>query len=96
MTSASHLPSHHASHRLNTYEIPWQMHRPHRPQAILTAAIFQADTGLELRIGFSDTNLIHSELSRKSDAPLLARAEDLRVVLLGQGWVELVAPATTQ
>ena len=54
------------------------MHRPQKPQAILTAANFQTDTGLELRVGFSETNLIHSELSRKGDAPLLARAEDSR------------------
>jgi arginine/lysine/ornithine decarboxylase len=45
----------------------WQMHRLQKPQAILTAAIFQTDTGLELRIGFSLTNLIHSELSRTGD-----------------------------
>jgi len=33
-------------------------------EAVLTAAIYQADTGRELRIGFTLTNLIHSELSR--------------------------------
>jgi hypothetical protein len=63
----------------------WQMHRPHKPQAVLTAAIYQTDTGLELRVGFSETNLIHSQLSRTGDDPLLERAEDLRLVLLGQG-----------
>ena len=72
----------------------WKLHRPQKPQAILTAAIFQTDTGLELRIGFSLTNLIHSELSRKGDAPLLARAADLRLVLLGQRWIELRANNT--
>ena len=72
------------------------MHRLQRPEAILTAAIYETDIGMELRIGFSLTNLIHSELSRKGDAPLLARAEDLRLVLLGQGWNELRAPAKTQ
>ena len=61
----------------------------------MTAAIFQTDTGLELRIGFSLTNLIHSELSRKGDASLLARAADLRQVLIEQGWIELIAPSTT-
>ena len=55
---------------------------------------FQTDTGLELRVGFSETNLIHSELSRTGDAPLLARAADLRQVLIEQGWIELIAPAT--
>jgi hypothetical protein len=44
-----------------------------------------SDTGLELRVGFSETNLIHSQLSRTGDDPLLERAEDLRLVLLGQG-----------
>jgi hypothetical protein len=43
----------------------WQMHRPQRPQAILTTAIYQTDTGRELRVGFSLTNLIHSELSAR-------------------------------
>jgi hypothetical protein len=52
------------------------MHRPQRPQAILTAALFRTDTGYELRIGFNDTNLIHSELSRSGHAPLLLRADD--------------------
>jgi hypothetical protein len=72
------------------------MHRPHKPQAVLTAAIYQTDTGLELRVGFSETNLIHSQLSRTGDDPLLERAEDLRLVLLGQGWIELRATSTTQ
>jgi hypothetical protein len=74
----------------------WQMHRPQRPHAILTAAIYEIDTGLELRVGSSLTNLIHSELSRKGDGPLEARAEDLRVSLLESGWIELVAPSTKQ
>ena len=75
------------------------MHRPQRPRAILTdltAAIFQTDTGLELRVGFSESNLIHSKLSRTVDARLFARAGDLRQVLLEQGWIELAVPATTQ
>lgn len=67
----------------------WQMHRPQRPQAILTAAIFQTATGLELRLGFSESQLIHSELSRTGDAPLLARADDLRQVLKDQGWSDV-------
>ena len=67
------------------------MHRPQKPQAILTAAIFQTDVGRELRVGFTIDNLIHSELSRQGDAPLEARAEGLRLVLLGQGWIELRA-----
>ena len=63
----------------------WQMHRLKRPQAILTAAIYQTDTGRELRVGFSETNLVHSELSRTGDDPLLEKAEDLRLVLMGAG-----------
>ena len=50
--------------------------------------VFGSD-GYELRIGFNDTNLIHSELSRSGHAPLLLRADDLRQVLLEQGWIEL-------
>jgi hypothetical protein len=71
------------------------MHRPHRPQHVLTAAIFQNDVGLELRVGSSEQP-DSRELSRKGEAPLLARAENLRLVLLGQGWIELKAPATMQ
>jgi hypothetical protein len=77
--------------RLDHVRDLWQMHRPQRPQAILTAAIFRTDTGFELRIGFSETNLIHSELSRSGHASLLIRADDLRQVLLEQGWIELIA-----
>ncbi|HZO53104.1 MAG TPA: hypothetical protein VFB63_10315 [Bryobacteraceae bacterium] len=40
------------------------------------------------------TNLIHSQLSRTGDGPLLERADDLRLVLLGQGWIELRANNT--
>jgi hypothetical protein len=61
------------------------MHRAQKQQAILTAAIHETDAGRELRLGFSLTNLIHSELSRKGDRPPEARAEDLRVSLL-ESW----------
>lgn len=56
------------------------MHRPHRPQWVLTAAIVETETGLE----------------RDGDGPLLVRAEDLRLVLMGAGWIELRASSTTQ
>jgi hypothetical protein len=62
----------------------WQMHRPQRSQAILTAALYQTDTGRELCVAFTIDNLIHSELSRKRDEPVEARAEDLRLILLGR------------
>ena len=55
----------------------WQMHRPRNPKAVLIAAIYETDTGRELRVGFSLTNLIHSELSRTDEDALLARAEIL-------------------
>ena len=64
--------------RLERVRDLWQMHRPRNRQAILTAAIFQTDAGRELRMGFTIDNLIHSELLRKGDGPLEARAEDLR------------------
>jgi hypothetical protein len=62
---------------------------------MLTAAISETDTGRELRVGFTINNLIHSELSRKGDEPLEARAEDLRISLLESGWIELRAADTT-
>ena len=82
--------------RLELLRQLWQMHRLKRPQAILTAAIYQTDVGLALRAGFSETNLVHSELSRTGDDPLLEKAEDLRLVLMGAGWIELRASSTTQ
>ena len=39
----------------------------------------------------SEANLVHSEL-RKGHAPLILRADDMRQVLLEQGWIELIAP----
>lgn len=72
------------------------MHRPQRRQAVLTAAIYKTDTGFELRVGFSLDNLIHSELSRTDEEPLLARAEDVRLGLMNVGWIELRASSTTQ
>jgi hypothetical protein len=74
----------------------WQMHRPHRPQAILTARFFRPTPAASCASGFSLTNLIHSELSRTGDGPLETRAEDLRISLLESGWIELRATSTTQ
>jgi hypothetical protein len=56
----------------------------------------QADTGRELRVGFSETNLVHFELSCTGDDPLIEKAEDLRLVLMGAGWIKLRASSTTQ
>ena len=63
----------------------WQMQSTAQAAARTDRGDFQTDTGLELRVGFSETNLIHSELSRTGDAPLLTRAADLRQVLIEQG-----------
>lgn len=64
----------------------WRAHRPQQPAKMLTAALYDTDTGRELRVGFSAENLIHSELSRTGDDLLIARSNDLRAVLLEQGW----------
>jgi hypothetical protein len=72
----------------------WQLRRPHRPQHVLTASIYETDPSRELHAGFSLTNLIYSELSRTGDGPLEARAEDLRVSLLESGWIVLRATDT--
>ena len=72
------------------------MHRPRRPQAILTAALCRTDTGYVLLIGFSEINLVHGELLREGLAPLILRADDLRHVLAGEGGIELIAPSTKQ
>ena len=61
------------------------MHRPQRPQSVLTAAIFETETGLELRVDVGGDIVIHAKLSRDSDGPLLIRAKDVRQVLIGKG-----------
>ena len=61
------------------------MHGPHR-QHVAERRVFQTDTGR----GYAwDSARIHSHLSGTGDAPLPSRAEYLRLVLLGQGWIEL-------
>ena len=65
----------------------WQVHRPqHKPERVLAAAIYRTEAGLELRLAFSPTDLVHSELSRTGDGPLLTKARELRAILLEQGW----------
>ena len=71
----------------------WVMHRPHRPHAILIAALYDTDAGRELRVGFTLDNLIHTELSCKGDEPLEARSENIRVTLREQGWTDVTANA---
>ena len=41
----------------------WQMHRPQRPQQILTASIYETDAGRELRVGFSENKSCQYEFS---------------------------------
>jgi len=67
----------------------WTMHRA-RPQSTVTAAIWQTETGHELRVIYNDDpdNMLDTVLSRTGDAPLEQRATDLRGVLASQGWTE--------
>lgn len=50
------------------------MHRPQQRHVILTAAIVETDRGSELRIGFTDRHLTHTQCSAIDDYPLLERA----------------------
>ena len=66
----------------------WTMTRlPNKP---ITAAIYEVESGRELRVhvGNDPNNLVDSRLSREGDDPLEFRADELKAVLLEQGWVE--------
>jgi len=57
------------------------------PNKTITAGIYVVETGRELRVSYGDpAHLIDSLLSRRDDAPLEARARELRAVLEQQGW----------
>lgn len=58
------------------------------PDRSITAGIYRNEYGRELRIHWGERpdNLLDSRLSRTDDAPLEARANELRAVLLEQGW----------
>jgi hypothetical protein len=64
----------------------WTMTRP--PNKPITAAIYDVESGRELRVhvGTDPNNLVTSLLSRDGDGPLEVRANELRAVLLEQGW----------
>jgi hypothetical protein len=56
--------------------------------AAWAAALHATETGRHLRVSYREPNhLLDSLLSRTGDAPLLARAEALRVTLDEKGWV---------
>jgi hypothetical protein len=58
------------------------------PARTITAAIYPHASGLELRVhyGDDDTNVIDFSVSREGDAPLLVRADALKLVLEEHGW----------
>jgi hypothetical protein len=64
----------------------WTMNRP--PNKPMTAALYELKSGRELRVhvGSDPNNLVDSLLSREGDLPLTFRADELRAVLLEQGW----------
>ena len=64
----------------------WTMTRP--PNKTIMAAIYDVLTGRELRVTYGDeTNPLDTLLSRTGDAPLEARASELREVLESKGWM---------
>ena len=63
---------------------PWTLHGV---QSHVTAAIWQNDFGLELRVEHGG-ELVESRLSRVGEAPLLLIAEELKANLMEQGWFE--------
>ena len=58
-----------------------------------TAAIWQNDFGLELRVE-PRGELIESRLSRYGEAPLLLIADEVKANLIEQGWIEVAPNAT--
>ena len=68
----------------------WTMTRlPNKP---ITAALYDVESGRELRVhvGSDPNNLVDSLLSRDGDLPLTFRNDELKAVLLEQGWDEQV------
>ena len=59
----------------------------HGIQSTCTAAIFKNDFGLELRVELG-SELMHSQLSRHGEQPLILRAERVKADLIEQGWFE--------
>jgi hypothetical protein len=62
--------------------------RKSEPDRSITAGVYRNPYGRELRIHWGERpdNLLDSLLSRTDDAPLEFRANELRAVLLEQGW----------
>jgi hypothetical protein len=76
--------------------------RPKPPKMVLVRTLWtmtrlpkQADHGSDLRarerrvhVDNDPNNLVDSLLSREGDLPLTFWADELKAILLGQGWVE--------
>ena len=59
----------------------------HGLQSNCTAAIYRNDFGLELRVELGG-ELMHTQLSRHGEQPLILRAERVKADLIEQGWFE--------
>ena len=59
----------------------------HGIQSSVTAAIWRNDFGLELRVDLGG-ELMHTQLSRHGEQPLILRAERVKADLIEQGWFE--------
>lgn len=59
----------------------------HGIQSTVTASIYRNVFGLELRIDLAG-ELMHSQLSRHGEQPLILRADRVKAELIEQGWFE--------
>ena len=74
--------------RLELVRTLWTMTKPEKKP--ITAAIYQTEIGLELRIhrGADADDLIDSLQSRQGELPLTFRADERMSALLEHGWAQ--------
>jgi hypothetical protein len=82
----------HAASRLPAPQLPKLVRRlwvmTLSPNTSVIAGIYGNPYGWELRVSYgeNESHVIMTEVSREGDAPLEARANELRLVLRSMGW----------